>query len=305
LLAALKGRRLRLTLAGHVHNRGDTRWGGALHAFGGAVSYAWHGLLPYPNTPRGYALYRFDDQRSERVFLDWAEERSIDITSPGYSEVVFARQIVRGSIVDFSGDVTGVEVAIGGLRFAARTNRPGTMATAFAAEVDAATLPDGVYDLTVTARAGAKRWEERQPVVVYNALPETFRARAPARLTFSLTGETTAPGRVIVNGRAVGDLPAGQAAGHQFGFDVPAERLRRLNEIRIEAGFSEGQPRRVVVKNVSLKVDGKEYRDVRYSPLAPRVLNFGQTDRSAFLISYVDLKYPDLLGQSTRERGAK
>jgi hypothetical protein len=305
LLAALKGKRLRLTLAGHVHNRGDTRWGGAPHALGGAVSYAWHGLLPHPNTPRGYALYRLDDQRSERVFLDWAEERSIDITSPRHTEVLVARQVVRGSVADFSGDITAVEVALGGMRFSARTNRPGTLATGFAAEVDASMLADGVYDLVVTARAGTKSWQEVQPVVVFNALPETLRSASPAKLTFTLSGETSSAGRVMVNGRAVGELPAGKQRGRLLSFTVPAERLRRLNEIRIEAGLSEDWSQPVTIRGLALEWEGKTLRDVRYSPQAPRALQFGQNNRPAFLISYVDLTYPDPFWKSTPAARAK
>ncbi|MCX6911152.1 MAG: metallophosphoesterase, partial [Verrucomicrobia bacterium] len=171
LRAALQGRKLVMTLAGHVHSRSETTWAGAPHILGGAISYAWHGIMPYPPPPRAYVLFRLEGGREEHVYLDWAEERSVDIATPAFTDLVRGRQKISGIVADFNAEVSAVECAIGGQTTAAKISRRGSLATAFDAALDTSKLADGAYALVVTARAGDKRWIERQPVIVVNGRP--------------------------------------------------------------------------------------------------------------------------------------
>lgn len=282
LRAALQGRKLVMTLAGHVHNRDATTWAGAPHLIGGAVSYAWHGILPYPPTPRAYVLFRLENGREEHVYLDWAEERSVDIATPAFTDLVRGRQKISGIVADFNAAVGAVECAIGGQKTTAKTSRKGNLATAFEAALDTSKLADGAYDLLVTARASDKQWTERHPCIVVNGKPSKFAATSGAKLTFKAEGKLAVEPQVSCNGHPLTVI----ATKTEFCCDVPAGQLRRLNEIVIRAGPSPDSKKPVVIKSVAMDYNGKRCRDVRFAPLARRPL-------ASIVNAYVDLVYED------------
>ncbi|MBI5684369.1 MAG: metallophosphoesterase [Verrucomicrobia bacterium] len=287
LRAALQGRKVLMTLAGHVHSRQETTWAGAPHILGGAVSYAWHGILPYPPTPRAYVLFRLEGGREEHVYLDWAEERSIDIATPEFTALLRGRQKISGIVADFNAEVTAVECAIGDQKTTAKTSRKGNLATGFEAALDTSKLNDGAYDLLVTARAGDKQWTERHPCIVVNGKPAGFAATTGAKLSFRVEGKLPADSQVSCNGHP---LVLTAASATEFRCDVPADQLRRLNELVIRAGPSRDPKKPAVIKSVALDYNGKRCRDVRYAPLARRPL-------TAAVTAYVDLVYEDLNSQ--------
>jgi len=274
LRAALRGKKLLMTLAGHVHGRNEITWAGAPHILGGAISYAWHGIVPYPPTPRAYVLFRLESNHEEHVYLDWAEERSIDMATPSFTDLVRGRQRISGFVADFNREVNAVECVIGGQTTTGKLARRGHLATAFEAVLDTTKLADGAYELLVTARAGEKKWTERQPVVVMNKKPAEFTAASGAKLTFRVDGKLSSEAQVSCNGQP---LVISTTSKAEIRCDVPAGQLRRLNEIVISAAPC-------VIRGVTLDYNGKRFRDVRYAPLARRPL-------SRPVVSYIDLVY--------------
>lgn len=278
LAAALNGKKLVMTLAGHVHSRGETTWAGAPHILGGAISYAWHGILPYPPSPRGYLLFRLVDGHRESVYLDWAEERSIDVVTPAFTGVVSGRQRISGTVADFHAEVSAIDCAIGNLRVSSKTSRRGSLATAFEATLDTKSLADGVYELSVTASARGNAWTELQPVVVANGHMAAFEAEGDARLVFRVDGSGAAEIQVTCNGHPL-TVTATSAKG-ELCSHVPAAQLRRLNEIVIRSAPGPEKP--PAVRTLTLDYGGKSYRDPRYAPSARRSL-------ASPVVSYIDL----------------
>lgn len=283
LRAALNGKKLVMTLAGHTHSRNETTWAGAPHIIGGAISYAWHGILPYPPTPRGYLLFRLEDGREEHVYLDWAEERSVDIATPAFTDLARGRLKISGAVADFNAEVGAVACVMDGQTAAAKTSRRGRLATAFEAALDTTRLVDGACDLRVTARVGGKEWTERHPVVVVNGKPAEFAATGGARLSFKVEGKLPAEARVSCNGHP---LALAAMTGTEVGCDIAAGQLRRLNEIIIRPGPPAASREPVILKSVALDYDGRRRRDVRYAPLARRPL-------AGPVVSYIDLVYEE------------
>ena len=283
LRTALNGKKLMMTLAGHVHSRSETTWAGAPHILGGAISYAWHGIQPYPTTPRGYVLFRLENGCEEHVYLDWAEERSIDVATPAFTDLVRGRQRISGVVADFNGDINSVECALGGQTTAAKITRRGHLAQSFEAMLDTTRMADGTYDLLVTARASDKKWTERQPVVVVNGKPGQFTAACGAKLAFRVEGELPADTQVLCNDHA---LVVNAALGTEVRCEVPVEQLRRLNEIVIRSGRPADSKKPAIIKSVALDYNGKRCRDVRYAPLARRPL-------TSTVVSCVDVLYED------------
>jgi hypothetical protein len=283
LRAALKGKKLVMTLAGHVHNRDETTWAGAPHIIGGTISYAWHGIMPYPPTPRAYALYRLEGGREEHVFLDWAEERSVDISTPSFTSLVRGRQKINGIVADFRAEVSAIECSISGQTAPAKTSRRGHLATAFEVSLDTSKLADGAHDLLVTARAGDKKWTKRHPLIVVNGKPAEFTAANGAKLVFRVEGKLPADAQVSCNDHPLAPI-AGPAS--EFHCDVPAGQLRRLNEIVIRARPPATSKKAPLIKGVALDYNGRRCRDIRYAPLARRSL-------TATVTAYIDLVYEE------------
>jgi len=293
LQRALAGKKLLMTLAGHVHSRSETSWAGAPHILGGAVSYAWHGILPYPPTPRGYMLFRLEGDGEEHVYLDWAEERSIDITSPAFSATLRGRQPIQGIVADPEGRVSTVECAIGGISARANLSRRGKLAQKFEATLDTGGLTDGAYDLLVTAGADGKNWQERHPAVVVNGAQSKFEAKGDARLSFRAVGELPEGTEVICNGSR---LAPGEHRQKEIIYQAPRNILRRLNEIVIRPGAAPIGGKPPVLQGITLEYEGSRYRDVRHAPLERRPL--GPTG----VTSYVDLVYEDVAIQAPRPK---
>ncbi|MBI3880038.1 MAG: metallophosphoesterase [Verrucomicrobia bacterium] len=293
LLAALKDKRHYLTLAGHVHDRGEVRWGRATHVLGGAVSYAWHGLRPYPPTPRGCVLYRADSNRVDRAYLDWAEELSIDVRVPEFTGIVFgSSQAVVGSIADLRDEVKSVELSIGGKSWPAQLIPAGPLNKAFSGVVPITNLVTGVHELVIKAVSGKKSWTESMPVVVYSGSDAPFRATGPAKLRFMLDGEVPPGSRLLFNSRSPGALAPGHYENRTFTFDIPANRLRRLNELNLNFSTPDEGPL-TYIKGVTLEYGGREFRDVRFSPLARRPLLPMRFHGPTTISSFVDLEYDD------------
>ncbi|MBM3887686.1 MAG: hypothetical protein FJ388_01030 [Verrucomicrobia bacterium] len=292
LRTALKGKKLVMTLAGHVHSRSETTWAGAPHILGGAISCAWHGIVPYPPTPRAYVLFRLEDGREEHVYLDWAEERSIDVATPAFTDLVRGRQRISGVVADFNAEVTAVECALANQTVTAKLARRGHLAQSFEAVLDSARVNDGIYDLLVTARAGDRKWTERQPVIVLNGKPAEFTATSVATLRFRVQGKLSDGSEVLCNGYALAAASAKTPAG-DLTFDVPAARLRRLNEIVIRAPKPGDPKARVEIRGLTLEYAGKRCRDVRYSPLSRRALSPSKSGAMTEVVAYIDLLYAD------------
>lgn len=204
LLAALKGKRLLLTLWGHGHNRTVSQFGGAPSIMGGAVSYAWHGFVPYPPNPRGYVLCRVEGDTVDHIFLDWAYERSIEVVSPAWEEPVRGRISLEGQISDLDSTLQNLTCRIAERQSKAELKPPGPMAKAFRIPLDLEGLADGVYDLTFAAADNRATEEQSRPILVLNGSVQSYQAAGPAKLRLRVDNARKSGGEVLVNGRTTG-----------------------------------------------------------------------------------------------------
>lgn len=297
LLDALKDKRLAVSIYGHGHGRNMYPWGGAPCIMGGAVSYAWLGLVPFPPQPYGYSLMRFgEDGMEDQCFLDWAEERSFDITSPpqcgtygafptGYPGYVSGEVKVEGGVSDLDGSVTGVSVAVDDIKAEAAITESTALKKRFEATLDLSALADGTRDFVFTAQCGDEECVERQPVVVLNGKPTPLEDPAPATLRFHASGDAGI--EVIVNDTPVAELAPDELAAGQVEVAVPGEVLNRLNAVEFRAPGDEGTP---TVNRVWLISEGRESRDARFSPLITQHLR-AVDDGSRRFVTYIDLQY--------------
>ena len=289
LAGVLAGHRLVATLCGHGHNRSVGQWAGAPQVMGGAVSYAWHGYLPFPPQPWGYVVWRLDQGRAEWAFVDWAEERSIDTLQPWYANPVTGPVPIQGSVTDPNGDITSAAASLAGRTIPLTISREGALATLYAGHLDPAGLSDGVYDLILTAKAGDAGFSHTTPLVVVTGQRSDFQPGGDATLTLVVTGLANTDNRILLNDEPLADIPADQPRW-AASIPVPAARLRRLNQITLRAANRDGDHDKLFLAAVALESGGRKFGDVRVPTTRPDPV-VKDADGGFSRRAYVDLEY--------------
>jgi len=302
LLEALRGKRLLAVVCGHKHNRELLRWGGAPMIVGGAVSYAWHGFLPFPPDPWGYVVYRLEDAQLEYAYLDWAAERSVDLKSPAWPIIAAGPHLaIDGTVSDFDGSVGRVVCRLGGIEAEARLTRTGHLVDRFQATLDVSRLADGVYDLVVEVSDKMHSYSHTRPLILRQGRieplaggpPKTGASEArvaqrarPPRLTLQLARSSPEGNEVRFNGQSLARIPAAQAPSQPWLYDLPPDRLQRLNQITILPG-TQGSPE---VSRVRIEYGGQSLGDIRFPANMKRgTVKLGQSKTT--LDYYIDLTY--------------
>jgi hypothetical protein len=287
LLEALAGKKLILTICGHGHNAIAFRWGGAPQVMGGAVSYAYHGLVPYPPNPRGYVLYRVENGAVEYAFQDWASERSFSLRAPVWENPVSQRGPIEGTVTDFDGSLRGVTCKLAGRQWVARLTRAGHFVDRFDANADYSGLADGVYDLTLEATDGARQFGHVRPLIVRNGKSQPFTPEWTAVLRFQIPPTQTFAGSVWLNGQMLGGAEKSKLARPEFSCALPAAQFLRLNTISLRAAAGQ----RLQVQDLRIEIGKNRYRDVRFSPRLTRAPAGKPPKTPQQLDYYIDLTY--------------
>ncbi len=295
LLAALKDKRLLAVLCGHGHGRSVTTWGGAPMIMGGAVSYAWHGLLPFPPDPWGYVVYRLEGSQLEYTYLDWAAERSVDLKSPAWRTIATTpRLTVEGTVSDLDESVRRAVFRLGSSQADARLSRIGHLVDHFEATLDVSGLIDGVYDLTIDVGEGSQSCCHTRPLIVRCGRSQPLAASRmgtgpvaqPAKLKFELTHNVSDDAKVQLNGQPLAPGPASKGSSRQWSFDLPFDRLRRLNHVALVPGEGDA----LEVSRLRIEYDGRSFGDVRFGPTTKReAAKSGAT--GGVIDYYIDLTY--------------
>ncbi len=306
LLAALADKRLAISIYGHAHARRNYPWGGAPYVIGGAVSYAWLGLVPFPPQPYGYHLMRFGaDGLEDRIYLDWAEERSFDIVSPpqpgtygvyagGFPGYVSGEIEVQGVISDLDDTVEEITVAVEDVRATASITERTPLKKRFTAPLDLSGLSDGIREIIFTAQHGGEECVEAQPIMVINGTPEAFEATQPATLTFRIVGGPGGGLQVLFNDVSLAEFSPEDMTQRQAELEVPADILKRLNVITFKAmGAADG----LAVTQVWMTHEDRRWRDARYSPAVTQILRPVEEDGPAQFVAYIDLQYDGTFSQ--------
>jgi hypothetical protein len=252
---------------------------------GGAVSYAWHGLIPYPPDPWAYVLYRVEDAKVEHLFLDWAHPRAIEVKRPAWEELLRGDVRLEGAVGDLDHTLQRVTCRVADQEAEAKLAPAGQMKKSFRAELDLGALTDGVYDLVFTVADEQGTEEQQRPILVLNDKPEPYQAGETAKLHLQVSKSPQHSAEVLVNGQSVGTITPAEKS-RALSFPLQPDMLRRLNSIAVR--LAEGDQGEF--SNLHIAVGGATRRDVRFAPRRPLRLKAAR-DGLASTTFYVDLTY--------------
>jgi len=286
----LAGRKVLLALSGHGH--GIARWSfaGGTEIMGGATSYAWHGS-GFPPNAMGYHVIKVTREGFESAFADWAEPYSLTLRTPTRQEPLSGTVPVQAMLFDPAGEVTSVDVSIGDSR--TKVTQFGTegLYRTLEAGVDVTGTVDGVHDLCFTIRGKGEPFIERQPVVVINGKQEEFSPSGPAVLKMRGYG-IAAANRILINGEELAQMKPDTPDRQPFEFEVPADRLRRLNFIEVESARDPGGVwDSFVLDIVELAYDDQAHIDPRMYRYASRSVT-PKNGQPGKRLLYIDLTQP-------------
>ena len=261
LSEALRGKRLLATLWGHGHGRSVGKFGGSPAVMGGAVSYAWHGFVPYPPDPRGYVLFRLEGDTVDYVFLDWAHKRSIEVLRPSWEKPVSGEVAFEVTVSDPDASLKGLSCKLSDREFSGELLSATKLVRRYRLTVETAHVADGVYDLTFATRDENAQEEQSRPVIVVNGKRDSWRATQDAVLTAEVRGSRHDGGEFLLNGRRVGAMPVSNDAWHKVSLPLKAASLVRLNEIVVRSADGD----EIEVRRLALTLSGRTCRDVRFA----------------------------------------
>jgi hypothetical protein len=184
---------------------------------------------------------------------------------------------------------------LGGIEADAQLNRVGHLVDHFEATLDVTGLADGVYDLMIAINDGSQTCCHTRPLIVrsghHKPLAKGGTGAQPARLKFRVAGALSDESEVRFNGQPLARGSAPVEPPQQWSFDLPSDRLRRLNHITILPGARDN----LEVSRLQIDRGGRSYGDVRFSPAMKR--NSAKPGASNGAIDYyIDLTYDGLRG---------
>ncbi len=265
---------LALGLFGHSHTEGQYyRPGSAEPSYpesvlvGGLCQTGRSGERHYmaqDGRPMGYRIVVVERDRLDTFYKAFGEPRTIMVQRPRRFMILRAGDavLVRGQFFDPRGEVTEVNVRLGGrergVPFARRR-----LWGDFEVSLDVGDLPEGFHDLTVTTLSPEGTHSLTEPYLFLTGRQATFSAEGPST-TLGINPATLRGGvrrleppcAVLVNGQHAGLLqPA--SPGQPFSLDVPPELLKRLNRVSL-APEQGGDP---WLAGVHLEYGGEDFVD--------------------------------------------
>ena len=258
LTGLLQDRKVLGIFCGHLHKTLTTQLGSVPVYITGALSGSWWSGPNPDGTPQGFRLVQIKAGRLKTVYAGREGRYPLCVVSPRSITSQSGKISVEVLSLDFG---KPVEVTA---RYA---DQPTPLALASREElwstwtgtVDTSLAPDGDRVVQITSRLGDETGVCTMRYLVLNGRQEPYQATADAVLKLDVRG-VRAPGELLLDGKPLGTIPADTPQGSVLSFEIPKDRLAKVNRVTIRSngkpGFSAGP--------VWLEYQRKKIYDLRY-----------------------------------------
>lgn len=263
LAELLNGRRLLASFCGHLHSTFTTEFCGAPVYHTGALSGSWWSGPNPDGTPQGFRLVQIKGGRLVTAYGNREGAFPIYVSAPSGAATRSGTMEIEVVLFDFGKAVQPAARFAGHvvrLEMASRED----LWSIWKGRVDTTQATDGIWPVKVSGQLGNEMsWAETRYLVI-NGRPEPFQTNTPATLKLQVRG-INAPDEILLNGKPLAAIPADTPKETTLSFDIPAERLIKLNRITIRAAIERGKDKDdFSVGPVWLEYGKKRLYDLRY-----------------------------------------
>ncbi len=256
----VRGKKVLGAFCGHIHRNYTVPFLDFTVYVSGALSGIWWSGPCMDGTPQGYRLVRIKDGILKTAYADREGLTPLSLVSPLANQVVKGLIEVEISVVD-AGRPCTVTAEFSGQPVALRQTSREELWSFWKGTVDTRQAFDGARLLNVTAKSDSGTSDCVVRYLVENGLREPFSSDVPATLGLQVRG-IREPVSVLLNGEALGEIPAGTLGETNLTFAVAREKLARLNRVTLR-GSADGKAR-CTVGPVWMEVKGKKIHDQRF-----------------------------------------
>ena len=259
LAEILRGSKVLGAFCGHIHTNYTVPFLDFTVYVSGALSGAWWSAPNFDGTPQGYRLIRIKGGSMKTVYTNRDVFSPVAIISPRASDVVSGYVEAEAAVVDF-GQTCTVKAEFSGQPVAMRQISREELWSFWRGTVDTRLTNDGICALKMAVNRDVSPDGYEVRYLVENGKREPFLAKGPAVLVLQTRGIRENI-EVLLNGKALGTIPAGTTNETQLTFSVSPELLQRMNRVTLRG--PKQTTARYSVGPVWLAYQGKKIYDPR------------------------------------------
>lgn len=267
LVSILAGRKVLAGFCGHLHQTFLMDLKGIPVYHTGALSGSWWSGANPDGSPQGFRLVRVCADRLETTYTDreGSGAGSLYVAKPPSSVLRSEPFPVELVVLDL-GTPPQVSARLGDTPVALQMTSRETLWSTWQGTADTSALTDGTHALAATAELGQTTATTRTTYLIINGREAPYTATAPATLCLQVRG-INAANELRWNDAPLALIPADAANEVTLRFEVPAARLRRLNQLTVRAAVEKDANRDdFSVGPVWLESGKARIRDPRYVP---------------------------------------
>ena len=268
-------RKYNITQMFHGHDHVDRRgqWAGKPTMSSGSLAYLFG--TDVHDRKLGYRMVRVDKNGIDTFYKAISDPHSINVTKPRFENIIEPGQTIEGEFYDPNNEIKKLTVSLGD-RKEQVAFECGPLCNRFKTKLKLADAEQGFRPLEVELSDGRKTWKYQQNYLTLTKNNPAMELKEKATLEIEIGGIDVGV-EVKLNDTKIADIAPTKLKGdddfgipvkdtEKMAFDIPAEKLRRLNKIELIAGqIAQGKNDRFCILNTQIKIEGKEYRDPRYN----------------------------------------
>ncbi|MEN6498048.1 MAG: metallophosphoesterase [Thermoguttaceae bacterium] len=263
LAETLQGHKVLGLFCGHLHSTFTTELAGLPVYHTGALSGSWWSGPNPDGTPQGFRLIQIKGDKLKTAYNNREGSYPLYVSSPLASAVQSGKIDVELVVLDFGRPVELNARFAGHLVPVQLASREELWST-WKGTVDTTQAFDGDRLLRVASQLGNEMsWCEMRYLVV-NGRQESYQTDVPATLKLQVRG-INATDEILLDGQPLGTIPADTPNETTLSFELPSDRLAKVNRVTVRAGIERGTNKDdFSVGPVWLEYKKKKVYDLRY-----------------------------------------
>lgn len=263
LAETLQGHKVPGLFCGHLHSTFTTDLAGLPVYHTGALSGSWWSGPNPDGTPQGFRLIQIKAGQLKTAYAHREGLYPLCVTSPLASAVQSGKVDVEVTVLDFGRPVE-FSAQFAGQRVPVQKASREELWSTWKGTVDTTQALDGDRVLRVASQLGNETSACEMRYLVVNGRQERYKADAPATLKLQVRG-INANDEVLLDGQPLGTIPADTPKETTLSFEIPGDRLAKVNRVTVRAGIERGTDKDdFSVGPIWLEYKKKKVYDLRY-----------------------------------------